>query len=136
MPDVFGRDLSCRERITTTRMVGGRTLLIDSIMRRLSTPRGTLFGGDEESAYGIDLAAYVGAVSPAVALAAVPAVVEGELLKDSRIAAVRVSASRSTTADGVRLELVVDVTPADGTETFPLTIAIGDVTVALLGGAG
>jgi len=130
----FGRDLSCRTRLLTTRLVGGRVLLTDSIMRRLSTPRGTLYGGDEESAYGIDLAAYVGAVGPAVAAAAMPGVVESELMKDPRIAAVVATATRSTTTDGVRVELRLRITPASELETFDLTLAVSAVSVDLIGG--
>ena len=130
----FGRDLSCRGRLVTTRMVGGVALLVDSIVRRLSTPRGTLHGGDEESAYGIDLAAYVGAVGVPVALAAMPSVVESELLKDPRIAAAVVTTSQSATSDGIAIEVRIRVTPASELATFDLTLAVSAVTVELIGG--
>ena len=87
----FGTDLSCRQALHTGRMVRGTRLLAEAVERRLTTPRGTLTGGDEERAYGIDLAGYVGAVGDAVAAAALPGVIESELSKDDRIAGVSVS---------------------------------------------
>ena len=96
----FGSDLSCGKRLTTGRMVGGRTLLAEAIWRRLTTPRGTLSGSAEASAYGLDLAAYVGAVGERIAEAALPSIVEAELLKDDRIAAVSVTATAYRADDG------------------------------------
>ena len=130
----FGRDMSCMTKLSTGRMVGGKTLLTEAIFRRLSTPRGTLYGGAEESAYGLDLAGYVGAVGDAVAAAAMPAVIESELRKDDRIASATVSVVRATTSAGLStFTITIDVTPASELDDFALTLAVSDVTVSLLG---
>jgi len=130
----FGSDLSCPGKLFTGRMVGGVRLLAESVLRRLSTPRGTLDGGAEESAYGLDLAGYVGAVGTTVAQAALPGVIESELLKDARIAAVSVVVAHSTTAGTTTFENRIRVTPANELGDFSLTLAVDDVTVSVLGG--
>lgn len=131
----FGSDLSCGSALHTGRIVSGKRLLSEAIIRRLSTPRGTLTGGDEERAYGIDLAGYVGAVGTDAAVAALPGVVEAELLKDDRIARVAVSVARLPVSDGVQsLEVTIDVTPADESGDFTLTLAVSALGMSLLGG--
>lgn len=131
----FGADLSCGMRLTTGRMVGGRTLLAEAIWRRLTTPRGTLSGGAEASAYGLDLAAYVGAVGERIAEAALPSIVEAELLKDDRIAAVSVTATAYRADDGTaRIELQLVVQPASDLARFPLTLGVTSAGVEIIGG--
>lgn len=133
----YGKCMSCRGRLATGRRVSGVALLTDSIVRRLSTPRGTLDGGDEESTYGLDLAGYVGAVGDVIAEAALPAIIENELLKDERIAAVSVVVTRSTSSPSPGLVVFwprLRVTPANEAETFTLTLAVSSVTVEIIGG--
>lgn len=127
--------MSCRGRLSTGRSVGGRAMLEESILRRLTTPRGTLYGGAEESTYGLDLSAYVGAVGDTVAAVALPSVVESELLKDERIASVVASVVTSVLTGGLRTFRVrVDVTPIAETETFSMVLAVSLLTVEILGG--
>ena len=131
----FGADMSCGKRLTTGRMVGGRTLFAEAIWRRLTTPRGTLSGSAEASAYGLDLAAYVGAVGERIAEAALPSIVEAELLKDDRIAAVSVTATAYRADDGTaRIELQLVVQPASDLARFPLTLGVTSAGVELIGG--
>jgi hypothetical protein len=116
-------------------MVGGRTLLAEAIWRRLTTPRGTLSGSSEASAYGLDLAAYVGAVGERIAEAALPSIVEAELLKDDRIAAVSATATAHRADDGTaRIELQLVVQPASDLARFPLTLGVTSAGVELIGG--
>ena len=130
----YGRDLSCVSGLATGRMVRGKTLLAEAIVRRLTTPRGTLYGGDEESSYGIDLAAYVGVIGGDVAAAALPAVIESELMKDDRIGSVEVDVSTSTVAGLIAYRVALRVIPADATEDFALTLSVSSVSVDVLGG--
>jgi hypothetical protein len=129
----FGNDLSCTKRLNTSRIVTGVRLLAEACYCRLTTWRGTLDGGPDEDAYGVDVSAYLGDVGPDIAAAALPAIVEAELLKDERISAVSASASASTGAEPI-ITLVVRVTPADETGDFALTLAISDVSVEAIGG--
>ena len=108
-------------------------MVAQAAYRRLTTPRGTLQGGDEESAYGLDLTEYIGAVGTVIALAALPGVVRAELLKDDRIASVDLSTAQTTdSAGGVSIEIVIDATLDDDTSTFTLTLSISDVGVSLI----
>jgi hypothetical protein len=94
-----------------------------------------LFGGEEESAYGLDLSGYIGAVGTVVSGAALPAMVESELLKDERISAAVVSVTFSVDLDGTTsFRIQITVTPADSSGNFALTLAASDVTVSIIGG--
>jgi len=131
----FGRTPWCLDGLLLGRYVSGRRALAQSIYRRLTTPRGTLRGGAEESAYGLDLAGLLGSVSTPAALAGIPAMVRAELLKDDRIADVQVTYTAVTEANGTAaVTLTANVTPADEAESFTLTIGVSDATVAIIGG--
>ncbi|OFV81986.1 MAG: hypothetical protein A2Y78_00180 [Acidobacteria bacterium RBG_13_68_16] len=130
----YGVDTYCLAELQTGRLVGGRTRLVQSIYHRLTTPRGTLQGGPEESAYGLDLAGWVGSVGTAVAVAALPSLVEAELSKDSRVESVACTVSRAVSSGRVALTVRVAVTPVDEGEDFALTLAVSDVSVELIGG--
>jgi hypothetical protein len=115
-------------------MARGRTALAQALYRRLITPRGTLRGGREEAAYGLDVAGYVGAVGVATALAALPALVRAELCKDDRVRDVVVTATSTTMGAETAVQLEIDVAPMDEDDTFTLTLLVTDVRVELLGG--
>lgn len=131
----YGVDVWCASGVVAGRLARGRTVVAQALYRRLITPRGTLRGGDEEAAYGLDLSEYVGAVGHETAVAALPGLVRGELLKDDRVADVNVAATSSAdTAGLVSITLEIDVTLADESEPFALSVAVTDTSVALLGG--
>lgn len=129
----LGRDTWCADVLRPGRLVTGQTLLAQACYRRLITPRGALRGGDEEGAYGLDVAGYAGALGDAAALA-LPAAVENELLKDDRVASVRVEATRSVNAGAETLTLTIDVVPADESEEFRLTLGIDEGVLSVIGG--
>ncbi|MFA5436583.1 MAG: hypothetical protein WC372_11150 [Candidatus Neomarinimicrobiota bacterium] len=130
----YGSEVWCLSELGTGRLVSGRAALAQALYRRLVTPRGTLRGGREESAYGLDVAGYVGAVGTTVARIALPAVVRAELLKDDRVRSVTVSATSVEESGGITLVLDLDVTPHDEDEEFRLTLGVSDVGVSVLGG--
>lgn len=102
--------------------------------RRLITPRGTLSGGDEETAYGLDVASYIGAVGTAIAIRTLPGQVRAQLLQDDRLAEADVTAAIATAADGtVSITLAIVATLADESGTFTLTLAVSDVDATVLG---
>jgi len=131
----FGRGLYCLDELQPGRNATGATLLKQSLYHRFTTPRGTLQGGDVESAYGLDLAGWVGSVGDATAAAALPSVIEAEASKDPRVAAVEATVTAASGgASGVATFTVrIDVTPADDGESFALTLAVSSVTVDILG---
>lgn len=134
MPAGFGTEIYCTDRLRTGKYVSGRVALAQAIFRRLTTPRGTLRGGDEEQTYGIDLAGFVGRTATKIAVAALPGIVRAELLKDDRIADVLVTINPQTAANGlVTLYIDIDVVTADENEDFSLTIAASGTSVDLIG---
>ena len=131
----YGVEAWCTDALITGRLARGRQVVAQAIYRRLTTPRGTLRGGEEEAAYGIDLPGYVGAVGTATALRALPSVVRSELLKDSRIVDCVVTPTIDQQPSGaVMITLQIDVTLADEGEDFALTLSVGETSLSLLGG--
>lgn len=131
----FGRDTWCADALQPGRLVSGNTLLAQALYRRWTTPRGTLRGGDEEAVYGIDVVGMVGSLALPQLLASMPDMMRAEALKDDRVADCRVTVVRTTASDGtVTIYPSAVVTPADGNESFTMTLAVTDVTVTLLGG--
>jgi hypothetical protein len=126
----YGKDMHCRGKLSTGRLASGRSLLINAIVNRLSTTRGELVGGPEEAVYGVNLAAYVGTVGPATAVKALPSLIESELRKDDRIAAV---SAIVTLVDEDSLRVDLQVKAKDAAESFPLTLSVSEVTTKVLG---
>lgn len=129
----YGTDTWCAPNggLRTGRLVAGVTLIAQALARRFSTPRGVLRGGDEESAYGLDVSNYVGAVGTIAAAAALPNIMRAEALKDDRISSVRVETALDPNTDS--LTITMHVTPGDETAPFTLTLAASAVEVQLLG---
>jgi hypothetical protein len=129
----YGQDIWCAGHLVTGRLDRGPGLVARAIYRRLITARGTLRGGDEEAAYGLDLAEYVGAVGYETALAALPGLVRAECLKDDRISDVAVSVTQSQDSAGlISLTVQVNAVLVDESETFALTLSVNEVSVQIL----
>jgi len=129
----FGVDVSCGPRgLRTGRLSRGVTLLAEAAFRRLTTPRGTLRGGDEESIYGEDLTAYVGRTGNTTTTAAsLPAIIRAELLKDERFSEVNASVIR--TVNGPTVTFSIAIACATDAGPFTLKLAVDEVTTELLG---
>jgi hypothetical protein len=130
----FGVEMYCLDGIRTGKVVRGRTALAQAIYRRLSTPRGTLRGGDEEAAYGLDLAGLVGRVSVGTAISALPGMIAAELSKEDRIISSLARVSQDASSNGlVSFTIEIDVIPEDESGDFTLTIAVSAVSAKFLG---
>jgi hypothetical protein len=130
----FGTDTWCTDQIFTGRLASGVELVAQAAYRRLTTARGTLRDGDDGQVYGTDVSDFVGMVGPDNAVDALPDVVVAELLKDDRLERVDVNASIVRDSAGLAtVTLEIDAGCRDSGETFTLTLAVGDVTTALLG---
>lgn len=133
----FGLDTWCGTRLISGRYATGKQAAALAMLRRISTPRGTLtpidLDGDEaELSYGLDLSDYIG--QDARVVAAIPSVVRAEWLKDDRITSVDIVPTVIERTDRlVEIELACDVLLADETETFPLTFRASAEGVELLG---
>lgn len=131
----YGRALWCTDQIRSGRRATHMQVVAHALFRRLITPRGTLRGGEEETAYGFDVSGYIGATSEDFAAVSLPAQVRAELMKDDRVSDVAVDAFISTGANGLT-QVVLNVTAvlADESGDFAFTVAATAVTTTLLGG--
>ncbi len=129
----YGVDVSCLDELETGRLVRGVELVAQAAYRRLTTPRGTLRGSDDAVAYGVDLAAYVGAIGYDAAIRALDGIIRNELLKDDRIADVRVTVTSSKQGPATTLVTDVYCVLYESGETFTLTLSVSDVAAQLIG---
>ena len=124
------------EGIQTGRYSAGVQAVLESYLRRLTTPRGTLLGGDEEENFGIDLPGYVGDTDPSLLEQVTPGVVRNELRKDPRTFDVSVSVvASSLRADGlVELAIRVQARLQETGETFDSVFNVSELSVSNTGG--
>ncbi len=134
-PIGWGSDLSCGEDLTEGMdEVAGQRLLAESIVRRLTTPRGSL--PDLRSVdlrdrnYGLDLASYLNRGVTALEVRALASNVRSEVAKDDRLASVSVTVTPSPTGSSLAVEL--RVTPRDSRlGPFTLVLAVTSASVLL-----
>lgn len=126
----FGKDTSCTDELRPGQLVTGKRLLAEAIYRRLTTPRGTLLGGEEEADYGIDLLDLVGSASSKSDLAALPGRIQNELLKDPRIDSVSALVTSSSFGPSLSVTIEIDVISSEG--PFDLQLSVNEVSVELL----
>jgi hypothetical protein len=131
MTTYFGRDISCTNTLKTGRYSFGVMLVAEACYRRLTTPRGTLRGGENELNYGLDLTSLVGSATTRAAAAALPGQIENELRKDERVESASASVVATTVGPVTTWTISVDVLTAEG--PFTLQIESDGVTAALLG---
>ena len=127
----FGTDTSCTRSLRTGRLVTGARLVGEAAFRRLITPRGTLFGGEDEANYGEDLSRFVGTEQTESDAAALPGIIRTELLKDERIAEVDVQVTRTLRGPLVTYDVMIKATTDEG--PFTLKLGVTAVSVELLG---
>lgn len=126
----FGRDVSCTDVLRPGQRVTGTRIVAEAIYRRLTTPRGTLRGGEEEADYGLDLLDMVGAVVTQSGAAALGGRIRNELLKDERLESVDATVVLILSGPSTRLDIQIEVETRDG--PFALTLAVTDVSVDIL----
>lgn len=127
----FGVDTSCTTGIRSGVLVSGVLLVAQAAFRRLSTPKGTLYGGEEELDYGLDLPGRLGSAATADEVASIPGQVQAELLKDQRINAV--TTTMTSTKSGPVVSWSIHIAAETDEGPFALVLAVSDVTVQLLG---
>jgi hypothetical protein len=122
----YGEDFSCASDLATTLgTASGRTVVVEAIARRLTTPRGRLLGDED---YGFDLTDYANDdVSPAD-IAWIGSQVEAECLKDERVSLANTTAVLGA---GDILTVTVAIVLSDG-DAFDLTLAVSSVSVPVL----
>ena len=124
----FGRSVWCVDSLQPGRYAVGIMSVAQNAYHRLITPTGML--GDDPD-YGLDLAGLCGSDHMPSTLASLPRRIEAELLKDERIRAVDVDAT--VTEDGPAATWTIEVRAHTDAGPFELVLAVGDVSVELLG---
>jgi phage baseplate assembly protein W len=107
-------------------LVSGRDLLIQSILHRYQTPRGSLV---DDPNYGFDVQAWLNESLTNTRLYALQSGLAAEALKDERV----LSAAASVTYDGSTKSITyaLAITPS-ASPAFTLTIAVTSLTLELL----
>lgn len=130
-PTNFGVDVSCVTSLRTGRYASGLRLVAEAVYRRVTTPKGTLQGGEDELNYGIDIAGLLGSLVTASQIAAAPGQIEAEIMKDERIASVEVTINSVKSGPSVAWTVSIDCETTEG--PFSLQLAVSGVTTSLLG---
>ena len=126
MTTIFGDDITCdpEDGIPATfELVSGRAALVQAILRRFQTRRGTLV---DDPDYGLDLTDWVGKRTDTAQLLAWQQALQAEARKDQRVRSAR---ARLTTPSGV-LRFTLALETAEG--PFSLTVQVSEVSVDLL----
>lgn len=125
----YGQDLSATKRLNYGRIVSRGELLAEAAYRRLITVRGTLL---DDPNYGLGLVRWLQTEYTPAMLAALPAIIRLELMKDQRLDSVNVEVTSTRDASSA-VAMQVDITGAGiNGEGFTLVLAVSDVTVDLL----
>lgn len=127
----FGRDISCTDSLRTGRYVTGTRLVGEAIFRRLTTPRGTLRGGEAEANYGLDLVGILGTRTSPDFIATLPDRIRNEVTKDERVDDVDVEIVETGNAVVSALEITLRVQTSSA--PFSLVLGVSSVTAELLG---
>jgi hypothetical protein len=136
MAEGYGRSVWCLPGfgLVTGRYASGRAALIQSILRRLQTPRGTLRNHPDALRFGLDLPGLIGSAGAARAAIMLPGMIGAELRKDQRIASASARVTVATQGAESTIVIVIDVAPADDSGSFALTLTADAAAVALSGG--
>jgi hypothetical protein len=127
----YGKETSCTDVLRTGRYVTGVRLVAEAAYRRLTTPRGTLRGGEEEADYGLDLTELIGSAATKSDASALSGRIKSELSKDERISGVTVDVVAFADGPSTSFTITIGATTNDG--PFTLVLAASAVTVELLG---
>jgi phage baseplate assembly protein W len=127
-PVGWGSDLWCEDDLASDyREVSGSDPLVvaQAAYRAITTPRGSVLGCPD---YGVDLRGYLSMGITTRTLAALRGVVELQIARDDRIAAVTVTA---TNRDPREIELRIDGKIESSTESFSLVVGLTDAGALL-----
>lgn len=118
----WGSDLSCMDDLTEdVQELDGTDprVVAQAVYRRITTPRGSLL---DDPDYGDDITRFLSLGNTPAQLASIAGELHGEIAKDDRVDTVECTADY---AQGTKqLNVSIDVTLVDSTETFSLTIAV------------
>lgn len=127
----YGRDTSCTTGLRSGRVVSGLRLLAEAAFRRITTPRGSLQGGEDEADYGIDIFELIGSVESESDAKAMAGRIELELRKDDRFQRVDVQVFLAEDGGAIEAEVQISILAAAG--PFSFVVPVGEVEPELVG---
>ncbi len=110
------------------RKSSGARLLAEAALRRLITQRGSLL---DDPNYGLALVNFIGEDLTPTKLAALPGLIELELRKDARLAAVRVDVAMVDTLPVQTLDVAIQIVGVD-TGPFDLVVRVTELGLEVL----
>lgn len=126
----YGRDLWCRKSLVTTRYATGVDLVVNALVRRCTTRKGTLYFHPE---YGIDAPGIGDTLDPSM-LQALEFKYKSGIESDPRVrsGSVRVNISAVEDPSTLRTDLRIEVTGDSDQGPFEFVVTVDKVTLALL----
>lgn len=125
----YGNDISCTTDLDPFGVVVSGTLMIaQACVRRLMCRKGSLLS---DPLYGIDVRDFLNSRIDAAALnSRIPAMVQGELLRDERVQSAVVTATYSSNTRTLSLD--IRCVGATGPFSLVLSVLAGEVTAQIL----
>lgn len=124
--DLFGTDIACDADLSDVfAVVSGRRCLIEAVMHRLATERGSLI---DDPSYGFDVRAWVNETMTPSRRFALEAGVANEASRDERV----FSAQASVTFTDATSKLSIKLALVDAQGPFDFVLAVDSLTVELL----
>lgn len=130
----LGLDTYCLDELRTGRLVSGALLVGQNVYHFVTTPQGTLRGGEEEDRFGYDLAAKIGSATSDAHANSVAAELRARLLQhDERIDQQSLTVTIVSSRVGPEVSWRVTIKGETAQGPFRLVLGIEGVTVELLG---
>lgn len=129
MTALLGRDIYCFHGPRTGVYASGLLLLAQNVGRRFRTPRGSLRGGPEEAAYGLDLLGRLGSLTDDTEAAALEGLIVAECAKDRRIQETIAKVSAHTENGETTWTIDIECITAEGN----FRLAVTEATIELVG---
>lgn len=124
--DLYGTDILLTDDLSDGLvLVSGRRLLIQDILHRLQTARGTLV---DDPSFGMDVRSWVNETMTPARLFSLGAAVGNEAARDDRV----FSAQASATFDAATKKLTLALKVEDAEGPFAFTASVSNLTVEFL----
>lgn len=125
----FGRDLWCRTTLVTTRYASGIDLMVNALVRRITTPRGRL---KYHRAYGFDVSQFTGLEITPSSVFGIQSELESEIESDPRVYDGSVTVTIAEIQHPNRTDLEISAFGDSELGPFDFVTTIDKVTLELL----
>lgn len=125
----YGIEVWCRLSLVTTRFARGVDVLINALIRRITTPRGTLYFHPD---YGLDVREYVGLELTPSTRTRIQSEVEQQIEADPRVYAGTVDVQVREVVEGNFTTLEIEISGQARGGPFAFVVPINKVTLEIL----